>query len=682
MPDSSRSVWKKRILLALLVGWLAALAVSFVAIPRLILDGFDGNSFASMNQRIESHRKYGEALGEDRTREWYVAWAQAYAWKSAALATLLAVSAGAFVGIDSLRRRFWRFLFAAEAPLNLGVLRAVVFGMLLVLLCTEPILEFAAWPRENFVWPSVAGPILSRLPISVDIVGTLLPIAIVATVLAMLGCFTRTTALISVLLSFYLLGIPQCSGKVNHTMHHVVLIGLLVALSRAGDGFSIDSLYYAFRRADQGQVARIHRAVRYGLPIRFAMMVLAFSYFFPGFWKIASNGTTWIFSDNLNNQMLQKWFEIETFQPVLPLYKIPGFAALGALTAVVMELGWPLALLWKPTRTLWACMGLLFHNMTKLLMNISFYTMQAMYVMFVDWQWLLAYLGRKLFAGPMHVMYDGNCRMCRRTMSILLALDWLKLLRPVSAFDREQIDQLGLGHLEDDALMRDMHAAEFGATREYHITRGFDAYQRIAWRMPVLWLTLPIVYLPPVAALGKSIYRRVADTRACSVPIRQTAEQPQLLRWWPVPLIMVAVAILSAQVVLGIGRKRMAWPVACYPLFDTISSSTIRWPEFEAVLADGSTMVLDDDALRDHFTESRYVPPLKRFIGQPVDREELRKLAESFVPVWDKAGYLGDSHPQQLSVYIATYELTGPARPAEPTEREHLLDFEWDEVAP
>src|SRR5690606_5766163 len=140
---------------------------------------------------------------------------------------------------------------------------------------------------------------------------------------------------------------------------------------------------------------------------------------------------------------------------------------------------------------------------------------------------------------------------------------------------------------------------------EWRVTKGYEAYQRIAWRVPVLWLTLPFVYLPPIAAIGRRVYRHVADTRACSVPIgpKKGTNTPVVVRWSAVPLVVCAVAILAGQVVLGVGRLSAAWPIACYPLFDTMSTSTILWPEFEAVLADGQTVPLDDDPLREHFTE-------------------------------------------------------------------------------
>lgn len=683
MSTSLFQRWQKPLLLSIIFCWVMAIICSFTLVPKLVLDGFDGTSVEAVNNKIDSHRRQGEANGEDRSREWYAEWAHGYALRASALSTLLFGGAAALVGIAGLRRQVRRFLMAPSSALNLGVLRFIVFGMQLSLLLREPIREFAGWERENFVWPFVSGPIFSKLPISVEIVDMLMPIAIVATLMAMFGMLTRTSAWVALILGVYLLGIPQCSGKVNHTMHHVILIGLLMACSRCGDAFSLDSIWHAIRRADHGRVRRLRRSVRYGLPIRLALMILATCYFFPGFWKIASNGTAWAFSDNLDNQMLQKWFESETFTPILPLYKLPLFTTMGALTTLVFELLFPIAILYRPTRVIWGSLGILFHNMTLLLMNISFYTMQGMYAAFVDWQRFFAWIGRKLFGDRLVILFDGNCKLCRRTVSILLAFDWFKSLQAINAFDRDRFAEIGLGHLDDGELMTDMHAAwRDPSSSEWETAKGYHAYQQIAWRVPVLWLALPFIYLGPVVGIGKKIYRKVADSRACTVPSAPVAApvRQSLLGWSAWPILVVAVGILSMQGLLGVARLRKSWPVACYPLFDTLSSDTVRWPEFEAKSSDGSITVLDDDPIRDRFTESRYVPAMKRFVATPVDREEIKGLLAGYLPVWKAAGMIGETPPEKIAIYISTYKLTGPSRPAKPEEREELLEFDWSEL--
>ncbi len=116
--------------------------------------------------------------------------------------------------------------------------------------------------------------------------------------------------------------------------------------------------------------------------------------------------------------------------------------------------------------------------------------------------------------------------------------------------------------------MTDMHAAERISDGGWSITQGYAAYQRIAWRVPLLWLTLPLIYLPPVVSIGRSSYRRVADSRACSVRIAADSIPSQQVRWTAMPLVVVAVAILTSQIVVGLGRVSDAWPAAYYPVFD------------------------------------------------------------------------------------------------------------------
>jgi hypothetical protein len=682
MDRSNCPSWRRVILIGIFLMWALAVGIGWLVVPRLVLDGFDGASLPSINSRIESHRRAGEAAGEDRSREWYRMWAIRYAYKGSVLSTLLSASVLAVVVSPRLRNRCRRFLIAPSAALNLGILRVVVFATLILLLYTEPIAEFADWDRSNFEWPSVGGLLLQHLPINGELVTALLPVAFAASALAMIGMFSRSSALVACLLSFYLLGIPQSSGKVNHTMHHVWMIAMLMACSRCGDAFSIDSLRLAIRRADSGTVRHLARSVNYGMPIRLSMLVIANCYFFPGFWKLASNGLTWIFSDNLHNQLLQKWFELETFEPPVPLYELPGFLALGALTSVIFEIGFPLALLWRPTRVIWACLGILFHNMTRLLMNISFSTMQAMYVIFVDWQRVLARIGRLFAADPLVVLYDGERSLSRRATSLLLSLDWFRLLVAIDTHCRHDLLRRGLEHVAPATLLGGIQAATFAAGSGWQVSKGYSAYKQFAWRVPVLWPLVPFLCLPLVAWSGQRIHSSILRRQASSCEVNSNRlRAPASRRWSLGPLLFVAMTLLVGQLALGIGRVRTAWPVACYPLFDTLSTSTVLWPEFEAIYSDGRIEILDDDPLRNFYSESRYVPKLKQFVSAPLGSAETRAMLREYIRVWEDAGAIGTSPPTRIDVYIGVYHLTGPKRPA-PAKRTLIAQFDWPELEP
>ncbi|MEO1495890.1 MAG: DCC1-like thiol-disulfide oxidoreductase family protein [Planctomycetota bacterium] len=677
MSRSSLAPWRRNTLVALAAIWFSVVVGSQFVIPPVIAGAFDGeSSVAWLNKKIANHRAYRAGAELDASREWYVAWAEGYAVKASALVTLGVLTAGVLIASPAARRRVRKFLFASAAPLNLAVLRVAAFGMLLYLLRTEPIMTYAGWSRDMYEWPLIAGLFYKFLPITPEVVGPTLTVAVVTTSCALVGFLTRFTAPVSVLLGWYLIGIPQLSGKVNH-LHHVMLIGLVVGLSRCADTLSVDSLFRAVGRADRGVVSPPRRSVRYGMPIRVAMLVLATVYFFPGFWKLATNGPEWVFSNNLENHMLQKWFELEHYVPPIPLHEMPFSGQGGALFALVFELGIPLALLWRPTRGLWGLMGITFHNLTNLLMRISFITLQVMYVMFVDWQRLFTWLGRRVYGEPMRILYDGNCGLCRRTMAVLGVLDWMQQLRPVNALSRDAVEAEELDFLEDADLMTDMHAAWRSDTDDWGVERGYAAYQALAWRVPLLWLSLPLVYLPPVAMVGRAIYRRVADSRACRVPSGPSDAAPpvRLVAGWAWrPFAVIAASVLLIQCVLGAGRLHKAWPLACYPLFDQIAERTVIWPEFEAVSPAGEVTPLDDDPIRDRFGRGRYVASMQRFIKTPLDREAADAMLADFVTTWRDSGDLTDDEPASYRVYLAKYELTGPARPAAPIERTRLME--------
>jgi hypothetical protein len=77
--------------------------------------------------------------------------------------------------------------------------------------------------------------------------------------------------------------------------------------------------------------------------------------------------------------------------------RMPLLLQLGAIATVIFELCFGFAILPKRTRLCAAAAGLLFHNLTNLFMNISFWALQWSYVVFVDWTAVIARL-RQRFA--------------------------------------------------------------------------------------------------------------------------------------------------------------------------------------------------------------------------------------------------------------------------------------------
>ena len=209
-------------------------------------------------------------------------------------------------------------------------------------------------------------------------------------------------------------------------------------------------------------------------------------------------------------------------------------------------------------------MGLFFHTMNIVTLNIKFYWAMILYVTFVDWEWLSRWALRR--REPLVFAFDGGCGVCRQTAAALSTATLPGGVTYTSAQDLAGRGGLPSG-LELAELLADIHVLAPTATY-----RGFAAYRRVSWRVPFLWPVLPLLYLPPVTSVATRIYRRVADHRLCHAgdgPPAVREEQPQtsVRRGWTTAPTLVGAVILAAMIAAIPAEDTNAWPVALYPTF-------------------------------------------------------------------------------------------------------------------
>ena len=112
-------------------------------------------------------------------------------------------------------------------------------------------------------------------------------------------------------------------------------------------------------------------------------------------------------------------------------------------------------------------------------------------------------------------MFDGGCGVCLRTMAFVDALNWSGRVRVLDATRWETVTAAHPDLSRDDCLA-DIHFVDARG----RVFRGFEAYRKLAWRLPITVLIAPLLYLPGVPAVGERVYRHVADgrlTTSCSV---------------------------------------------------------------------------------------------------------------------------------------------------------------------
>src|SRR5205807_1840718 len=106
------------------------------------------------------------------------------------------------------------------------------------------------------------------------------------------------------------------------------------------------------------------------------------------------------------------------------------------------------------------------------------------------------------------VIYDGQCRFCKRSLDRVERLARRPLLRLHDANDREMI-RARFPMLAD----ADTDHAMFVVTSRGEVFRGFFAYRRMLWESPRLYAFLPLFYAPGAALVGPWIYAWVARNR-------------------------------------------------------------------------------------------------------------------------------------------------------------------------
>ena len=274
-------------------------------------------------------------------------------------------------------------LLGADA-FTLGVVRACVHGVFLIFALAS---DFSALGRLPATLLRPAG-VMQLLPWALydwllaprPMVG--LKVLLTASLaLGALGLWTRVTTKTSLVLVLFYQGLLRSLGHFNHDeMIAVYFLGVL-AFAPCGDAFSLDSR----RRAEPGAPAA--RWV-YGYPVLLMQILLAWAYFSSALLKLRTAGLAYFSPDSLPTlailHSLDNLHETQhRYAFLLPEYRAYTAAAVGLVLA--WELLFPLAVVSKRARTPLLGFGVVFHVVTRYLLNVFFPFFLAMYVVFIDW---------------------------------------------------------------------------------------------------------------------------------------------------------------------------------------------------------------------------------------------------------------------------------------------------------
>lgn len=290
-----------------------------------------------------------------------------------------------------------RSLICQESdPLNLAIFRIVVFWQIYQICDFDFIIRIASLPT-GLQYPPQSGipPVgflahFAHWPLHTISPAVLGPSGVVmkyAALTAAFGLFSRTSAAVVSLIFLIFWSRLQWYGKVDH-LHHLLWFALLLAVSPSGDALSVDRIIARARGYRTPAPGR-----QYGAPLAFAMILMGVVYFFPGLWKICRSGLDWSLSDSPRLMMQEQWRLYGDWLPAFRYDQHPWLYHVGALGVQLFELSFLFLLLGRWTRLLAGVMGLSFHLMTSVTLNIGFESLRDCYVVFVDWASVL----RKLY---------------------------------------------------------------------------------------------------------------------------------------------------------------------------------------------------------------------------------------------------------------------------------------------
>ncbi len=287
----------------------------------------------------------------------------------------------------------------------------------------------------------------------------------------------------------------------------LVTLAVMCATNFHGDFLSIDSLI-------RGK-PRPYKRMRSFAVQRLLQMQLACTFWYTALNKIIAGGN-WLSGNPYYALMHYPAIGVVRDFPFRGwLAQQPALCHHLAIACVIFELALPF-LMWLPrTRTVSLILGIAFQLMlwaTLHVPTIFLFLFPALMLLFIAPERLVEWIETRQAInakeGRAILLYDGRCGFCLESIKRLRVLDlfgWIDLLDFHLQPDLPKLNPT----LTPERCRSEMILIEPNG----RLSGGFDAFRRMCPRMPMLWVVLPLVYLPGARWVGRRLYRWVATHR-------------------------------------------------------------------------------------------------------------------------------------------------------------------------
>jgi hypothetical protein len=398
------------VIVASIAGWV----LWEVYADQVIQAAFNGHSLPLVNKYVGIHKSIDPT---NRTLEYFLQNGKPVVPRLFGL--IIAAQILLLAGM-----RYWpsvvsKFFSETTHPINLGIFRIVLFAALIIYVDIPQVVQFSRFPVELRVAPVGIGWLIDIIPINPAWATVASYLFIVACVSGVLGFFSRTAATIVVILGFYVLGIPQFFGKIDH-YHHLLWFAAILAASPSGDALSVDSLIVS-RKRKKGET--VDSSTAYALPLKFVMLLMGIIYFFAGVWKFVIGGFGWAAGDTMKYILYAQWFRLD-WMPAFRIDHYPLLCKAAGIGVISFELAFIFLLFFPRTRKVAAIGGILFHFSVYLFAHINFWTLALCYVAFINFEPLFR-LVRKYKQLPLKAIPSNRESGILFVGSILLSINIL-----------------------------------------------------------------------------------------------------------------------------------------------------------------------------------------------------------------------------------------------------------------
>jgi hypothetical protein len=138
-----------------------------------------------------------------------------------------------------------------------------------------------------------------------------------------------------------------------------------------------------------------------------------------------------------------------------------------------------------------------------------------------------------------------------------------------------------------------------------------------------------LLWVPPVPRIGAVIYRKVADSRMCSIrkavpPKEDKAEDPKIVRW----IAVVGSVLVGMNVLFGFAHLGRAWPFACYPTFAGITEKAeIQVISFVGVMNEKEELI-DISSFKKQLPPQKYAGLIEAILKEENEKRKVLRLSK------------------------------------------------------